>query len=56
MKQVKKIIDVSDVITDTELEVIITGVETFKIRAFIGVNLLRFAAWIIGCQITVKYE
>ena len=54
MKQVKKTINVSEVISDTRLEVFISGVKTFKARMFIGTNLLKLAVWIIGCQIVIK--
>ena len=54
MKKVKKTINVSEVIPDTCLEVTITGIKTFKIRMFIGIKLLKLAAWIIGCQIVIE--
>ena len=54
MAQNKITINVSEVISDTCLEVTITGIKTFKIRAFLGINLLKLAAWVIGCQIELN--
>ena len=54
MAQIKKIINVSEVIPDTCLEVIITGIIKFKVRLFLGMQLLKLAAWIIGCQIELS--
>ena len=51
---VKKTIDVSEVIPDACLEVTIKGIKIFKFRMFIGTNLLKLAAWVIGCQIEIK--
>jgi len=53
MAQNKITINVSEVISDTCLEVTITGIKTFKIRA-LGINLLKLAAWVIGCQIELN--
>ena len=53
-KTIKKTISVSEVIADTCLEVTITGVKTFKIRMYLGMQLLKLAAWVIGCQIELS--
>ena len=54
MKTIKRTINVSEVIPDACLEVTITGIIKFKIRLYLGMQLLKLAAWIIGCQIVIK--
>ena len=54
MNQVKKTINVSEVIPDTCLEVTITGMIKFKIRLYLGMQLLKLAVWVIGCQIELS--
>ena len=53
-KTIKKTINVSNVIKNICLEVIITGIIKFKIRMYLGMQLLKLAAWVIGCQIELS--
>jgi len=54
MKTIKKSINVSEAIPNTCLEVEIKGIKIFRIRIFLGANLLKLAAWVIGCKINLK--
>jgi len=54
-KSIKKTININKVIPDAQLEVAITGMKVWKIKLFIGINLIKFAAWLIGCQIKIEY-
>ncbi|GAG16972.1 unnamed protein product [marine sediment metagenome] len=52
----KNTIVVSEVMKNVVLNVEITGIVKFKIRTFIGVQLIKLAAWIIGCGIQIELD
>ena len=50
----KNVVNISKVIRDVVLNVKITGIVKFKIKAFIGIQLIKLAAWVIGCGIQIE--
>ena len=49
-----KEVNINHVVRNTVLNVTITGVRRFKIRLFIGAQLIKLAALILGCNIQME--
>ena len=47
----KNTIAVSKVMKDVILNVTITGIVKFKVKLFLTIQLIKLAAWILGCEI-----
>ena len=54
MKKITRTIAVNEVMKGSTLEITITGIKIFKIRMFIGIWLIKLAAWIICCPIELS--
>lgn len=54
MEKKKVELKAKDIVKEITVDVEITGQRTAGIRLIVGSMLLRFAAWIIGCDVVFK--
>lgn len=41
---------VGDVVKNITVKIRITGIISLRVRMWLGVRIMRFGAWVIGCQ------